>query len=96
MSKKILLTYGKLNRAQKDAIARVIQDESKRVQIRLQWIMFLAMADEFGFGKKRMERFLTRYFRYIEEYQALKIEDAADDILTLRIRQRGWADIYEI
>lgn len=58
--------------------------------------MFLAMADEFGIGKERFERFLTRYFRYVDEYGAEKLIDAADDILTLRIRQRGWADIYEI
>ena len=96
MSKKILLTYGKLNRAQKDAIARVVADESKKVQRRMQWILFLALADEFGFGKKRFERVLTRYMRYINDYGALKLEDAADDVLTLRIRQRGWADIYEI
>lgn len=31
MSKKILLTYGKLNRAQKDAIARVVEDESNEI-----------------------------------------------------------------
>jgi hypothetical protein len=96
MSRKIHLTYGKLNRAQKDAIQSVIDEQVKKTETRIQWIMFLAMADEFGFGKKRFERFLTRYFRYIDEYGALKLEDAADDILTLRIRQRGWADIYEI
>ena len=96
MSKKIHLTVNKLNRAQKDAIAEIIKEESKKVQRRCQWIMFLAMADESGIGKKRFERFLARYFRYVDEYGAEKLIGAADDILTLRIRQRKWADIYEI
>ncbi len=96
VSKKIHLTVNKLNRAQKDAIAEIIKEESKRVERRLQWIMFLAMADEFGIGKERFQRFLNRYFRYVDEYGAEKLIGAADDILTLRIRQRKWADIYEI
>lgn len=96
MSKKIFITWGSLNRAQKDALARLMDEQRTKTERRMQWIMFLALADEFGFGRKRMDRLMQRYFKYINEYGALKYEDAADDILTLRIRQRGWADIYEI
>ena len=85
-----------LSSAQRDAVNRLVRRQADETVKRLQWIMFLAISDEFGIGKKRLFRLLDRYSRYCQEYGEEKRIDAADDILTLRIRQRKWADIYEI
>lgn len=90
------LSMASMTRNQKDAIYVLAKEIADKMCKRIHWIMLLAMADEFGIGKIRMARYIARYEKYIDDYHALKPEDAADDILTLRIRQRGWADIYEI
>lgn len=92
---KIPLTMASLTRDQKDAIYSLAKDIADGMVVRIHWIMLLAMADEFGIGRIRMDRFITRYQQYIDEYEIEKKIDAADDLLTLRIRRRGWADIYK-
>lgn len=93
---KLPLTMTSLTRNQKDAIYALAKEIADKMVRRIHWIMLLAMADEFGIGKIRMARYIERYRKYIDDYEIEKKIDAADDILTLRIRQRGWSDIYEI
>ena len=84
-----------MSRAQKDALYSYAKTLAEGMVTRIHWIMILAMMDEFGIGKKRMDRYIKRYTRYVDEYSVLRPEDSADDILLLRIRQRKLADIYK-
>ena len=57
MSKKIYLTVNKLNRAQQDAVERIVQAESRKVQRRCQWIMFLAWLTNLALAKNDLSGF---------------------------------------
>lgn len=96
MNMKRYSALSKLTRAQKDAIYEYAEELADKKAKRCHWILLLAFADELKLGITRVNRCIDRYERYLDEYVALKEEDSADDILTLRIRQRKWADIYEI
>ena len=96
MSKKRYFTMNQLTSAQRDAVERLVESRTDEMTRRLQLIMFLAMADEFGIGRKRFDRYLDRYTKYCEQYGEEANGDAPEDGIIARIRQRKLAEIYEI
>ena len=96
MNMKRYSALSKLTRAQKDAIYEYAEELADKKAKRIHWLLLLAFADELHLGLTRVNRCIDRYERYLEEYASLKEEDSADELLAQRIRQRKWADIYEI
>lgn len=92
---KIILTKSKLTSSQRKELGRIVKEESDLAIKRCQYIMMLAIMDEFGIGKKRLDRWLNRYMQYLDDFKVFVMDDAGDEILLSRMRQRGY-DIYKL
>ena len=76
----------------------LVRAEVDKTVKRIHWILLLAVVDEFQLGKTRIARLLKQYETYLDDYDGYNRNDdnSGDDILLLRIRQRGLADIYQL
>lgn len=52
-----------------------------------QWLMIVAFNDALGIGRKRLGKVLDRYWEIIGEYQGLKRDEVADELLLRRVRK---------
>ena len=74
---------------------RVISDVNKYLDARIRQeaiyrsaLISLTLNQEFGFGKKRLERFWAAYDRVFDR-ESLNFHDADNDILFIRLREIG-------
>lgn len=81
--------YARRNYTKRE-IEALSQECDKRIQdslSKVQWLMFVAFNDTLGIGEERLLRVVERYAQLVEEYNGLKRDDVADELLARRIKQ---------